>query len=158
MTFKRLLLGTCCGLIGLSMTLHVEPTAADPLSQLADPTRPPGAFRKAPSGQPGLVGSAASEGLAASGQAGADAPDTTPLPKLQSIHRDTRTGRANALLDAEIRQVGERSGGWTVLAIDPDSVVLRGPSGTVRLSLMGGHEKLKQWRGPSTPTPRKDQP
>lgn len=122
--------------------------AADPLSTMSDPTRPPAAFRKPAPGELSTTNGGAPAGEA-------EAPATPP--KLQSVQRDARTGRTTAMLDGEIRQAGERVGAWSVLAIEADSVVVRGASGIVRLRLLGGQEQLKQWRGVSAPSSRKDQ-
>lgn len=147
----------CAGLLmsvclwgGHEVALAQSGPSADPLASMTDPTRPPAAFRKP---APGQV-SPANGGTAPS----AEEDETARVPRLQAIHRDPRTGRASAMLDDQIRQPGERVGAWVVLAIDADSVVLRGTPGVVRLRLLGGHEKLKQWRGTSAPSPRKDQP
>jgi hypothetical protein len=123
--------------------------SVDPLSAMSDPTRPPAAFRKPAPGELSSTNGGAPGGAP-------EAPATPP--KLQSVQRDARTGRTTAMLDGEIRQVGERVAGWSVLAIEADSVVVRGASGIVRLRLLGGQETLKQWRGVSAPSSRKDQP
>lgn len=149
---------TCAGLLlsawlltGHEPALAQSGPPADPLSSMADPTRPPAAFRKPAPGQvtPANGGSTSPE---------AEEEAAARVPRLQAIHRDPRTGRASAMLDDQIRQPGERVGAWAVLTIDADSVVLRGTPGVVRLRLLGGHEKIKQWRGTSAPSPRKDQP
>ena len=124
--------------------------SSDPLSTMSDPTRAPAAFRKPAPGElsatnGGNPGGGASEEAAAP-------------PRLQSVQRDARTGRTSAMLDGQIRQVGERVGAWSVLAIEADSVVLKGASGIVRMRLLGGQETLKQWRGVTAPASRKDQP
>jgi hypothetical protein len=137
-------------LLGQATALAQAGPPADPLASMTDPTRPPVAFRKP---APGQV-SPANGGTAPA----AEDEETSRVPRLQAIHRDPRTGRASAMLDDQIRQPGERVGAWAVLAIDADSVVLRGTPGVVRLRLLGGHEKIKQWRGTSAPSPRKDQP
>lgn len=144
MTQSRPWLALLMGLMLASASL------ADPLSTLADPTRPPGAFRQP---APGQV-SAANGGALSDDQTD----QANRLPRLQSIQRSGPGEGTSAMLDDQIRQTGERLGAWTVLAIETHSVVLRGTTGIVRLQLMGGHERLKQWRGVSAPAPRKDQP
>ncbi|MEK8086632.1 hypothetical protein WNB94_09460 [Aquabacterium sp. A3] len=123
---------------------------ADPLSSLADPTRPPGAFRKPGPGQVSV----------ANGGTAPDDPadEASRLPRLQTIQHVGASGRGSAMLNDQIHHTGDRLGAWTLLAIESESVVLKGATGIVRLQLMGGHETLKQWRGVSAPTPRKDQP
>lgn len=124
--------------------------SSDPLSTMSDPTRAPAAFRKPAPGELSSTNGGAPGGGVSEEAAGP--------PRLQSVQRDVRTGRTSVMLDGEIRQVGERIGAWSVLAIETDSVVLKGASGIVRLRLLGGQEKLKQWRGVSAPASRKDQP
>ena len=154
---RRPCASACAGLllsawlwVGHDAALAQSGPSADPLASMVDPTRPPAAFRKP---APGQV-SPANGGTAPA----AAEEEAARVPRLQAIHRDPRTGRASAMLDDQIRQPGERVGAWAVLAIDADSVVLRGTPGVVRLRLLGGHEKIKQWRGTNAPSPRKDQP
>ena len=137
-------------LLGQGAALAQSGPSADALASMTDPTRPPATFRKPAPGQVSPANGGTSPA--------AEEEETARVPRLQAIHRDPRTGRASAMLDDQIRQPGERVGVWAVLAIDADSVVLRGTPGVVRLRLLGGHEKIKQWRGTSAPSPRKDQP
>lgn len=149
MSLQKCLCLLLSGLAWMVLSSVAQGQAADPLSSMSDPTRPPPAFRKP---APGELSS--TNGGTPSG--GVEEPQGPP--RLQSVQRDARTGRTTAMLDGEIRQVGARVGTWSVLAIENDSVVLKGAPGIVRLRLLGGQEKLKQWRGVTAPASRKDQP
>lgn len=129
------------------------------LTSLADPTQPPPAFRKKPVDLPQSVNTGMPPNVAQVEQPTStqEAPPAR-MPKLQSIHRDTQTGRASAMLDGQVRQQGERFGTWILQTIETDAVMLRGSSVSVRLRLLGGHEKLKQWPGPAATSSQKDQP
>ena len=61
-----------------------------------------------------------------------------PPPRLQAIRLNTSTGQGVAMINDEVVQPGDRlKGGWTLLTIQSDSVVLAGPKGRLNLSLLG---------------------
>ena len=47
------------------------------------------------------------------------------------------TGRGVALINDQLLEPGARIEGWTLLALSPNEVVLQGPRGRLRLSLIG---------------------
>lgn len=107
---------------------------ANPLLGLNDPTRPP----------PGLVKSdrAGAPGAAAAPEAASAASAPPPAPRepelvLQLVRIDPVSGRGVALINDQLLEPGARIEGWTLLALTPNEVVLQGPRGRLRLSLIG---------------------
>ncbi|NRF71114.1 hypothetical protein HLB44_29370 [Aquincola sp. S2] len=89
---------------------------------LADPTQPPA--RVAPA--------------ATAATAGEPAPPS--WPRLQSVQVGA-AGGASALLDGRLVHIGDRVGALTVVAIDHQGVLLRGPHFAQRLALTPGISK-----------------
>lgn len=133
--------GPCKWACASALLLLASPWAlAGPAAPLADPTRPPAAF----SAGPAAAGrGAAPAGLAAGPRAAEPAPAApppAPLPTLQGLHLPAR-GPALALVDGQLLQLGDRIAGRTVVAIDPQGVVLRGHGSDDRLTLLAGAPK-----------------
>jgi hypothetical protein len=105
---------------------------ANPLLGLSDPTRPPPGLVKA---APGAPGAAAPE--AASAASAPPPPPREPELVLQLVRIDPVTGRGVALINDQLLEPGARIEGWTLLALSPNEVVLQGPRGRLRLSLLG---------------------
>jgi MSHA biogenesis protein MshK len=110
----RLLVIVC----GLWLGLCHRLIAAEP--PLADPTRPPDPVRAVVAGQ---VASAV--------------PGPTVWPHLQSVRLST-TGGSSAVIDGRIVRVGERVGETTLMAIGPQSIVLRGVGFSQQVALLPG--------------------
>ena len=128
------------------------------LTALADPTMPPPSLRKPGNEAPASANNGASAGSTPSASPGTAIETPTRMPRLQSIYSDAGSGQTSVMLDGQIRQAGERFGAWTVQTISPDSVTLRGVSGTVRMHLLGGQDKLKQRPGKTAMLTQKEQP
>ena len=108
---------------------------------LADPTRPPAALLATVL----LRGAAAALPASGTAAAGTRNPATTaalppPAPLLQSVQMPLR-GPAVAMVDGRLVMAGDTVGTRTVLSIDNQGLVLRGGSGTERLSLLDGSAK-----------------
>lgn len=125
-------------------------TRAADVIVLPDPTRPPNAVLRAMNAKHTGAMPAAPQG-AAEAASGASAP-TRPAKRearLTSV-RVSANGYDNvALIDGRLVQAGGRVGDSTVVSIDDNGVVLRGPKGPQRLSLTP--EGGKRWPGMNSP-------
>jgi hypothetical protein len=108
------------------------------LKGVSDPTRPPAVVKAAMAG-PDAAASAAS----------APPPPPPHVPVLGAIRYDRNTQRGVALIDDQLVNVGDKVGDDMVTAITHDTVTLKGPAGTQRLSLL-----LIDPPTPSASTPR----
>lgn len=126
-----------------TMAATTTATAAGPL---ADPTRPPAALMA-----PGGLAAAAlphranldtARAIAAAARAATPPPSTPPSAPatLQAVQLPTH-GPALALVDGRRVQVGDLLDGRTVLAIDSQGLLLKGPGGPERLWLLAGAPK-----------------
>lgn len=106
---------------------------ANPLLGLNDPTRPPPGLMKAD--RAGASGAAAPD--AASAASAPPPPPREPELVLQLVRIDPVTGRGVALINDQLLEPGARIEGWTLLALSSNEVVLQGPRGRLRLSLIG---------------------
>lgn len=95
------------------------------LKGVMDPTRPPGVTHQGIA-SPEAAGSAAS----------APPPPPPHVPVLGAIRFDSTTQTGVALIDEQLVNVGDKVGDDTVVAITHNTVTLKGPSGTQRLSLL----------------------
>lgn len=107
--------------------------AADPL--LADPTRPPDPVR-----------------AVAAGQTASAVPGPTVWPHLQSV-RLSATGGSSAVIDGRIVRVGDRVGETTLMAIGPQSIVLRGVGFSQQVALLPGTFKTASTVAPFAQEP-----
>ncbi len=112
-------------LVGLLMltpaTLHAAPDAAP----IADPTRP---------------ARAASDVLDAARARRGESPGPaapTAWPQLQAV-QVAPDGQSTAMLDGRVVRLGERVGVLTLVAIDAQGILLRGPRYEQRMALMPG--------------------
>lgn len=118
-------LGASIGIAVTAMSL-LWPSLGATAEPMADPTRPPAAW------SPALLRPA---GPAASQPAASRV--AAVMPALQAVLRPAQ-GTPTALIDGRVLKVGETLGEWTLVAIQPDAVQLRGSSRTVRLPLLAG--------------------
>jgi hypothetical protein len=122
------------GLLWLGMTV-----GAEPFKGVSDPTRPPpGVMRQQDAGaaaSPGNPGAGVNGAAAAASAASAAEP---PLPALllNAIRFDNASGIGMALLNGVSVMAGDKVAGRTVVAIERDAVLLKGPGGTQRLTLL----------------------
>jgi hypothetical protein len=121
--------------------------AGPPAGPLADPTRPPAAL----SAPGGLVAAAlphqanrdTARAIAAAQRAAEPPPPAAPL-LLQAVQlpaAGASAGTAVALVEGRLLKAGDQIDGRTVLAIDAQGVLLKGPRGPERLWLLGGTGK-----------------
>lgn len=146
MTLRKLLI-LALGMAGALAALWCR--AADVIV-LADPTRPPNAVLRAMN-QKNAGGVPVAPQAASEPASGASAP-ARPVKRearLTSV-RVSANGYDNvALIDGQLVQPGDRVGDSTVVSIDDNGVVLRGPKGPQRLSLIP--EGSKRWPGKDSP-------
>jgi MSHA biogenesis protein MshK len=145
----RRLLSLCLGSVGV---LAAAWAWADVIV-LPDPTRPPNAVLRAMSvrqaGGPAPMAAAPAAQPASTAASGASAPEPAKrMPRLTSVRLSADLGNL-ALLDGRMVRVGDRVGDSTVVSIDDDGVVLRGPKGLQRLSLTP--TVSKRWPGKESP-------
>ncbi len=115
-------------------------TSAGPL---ADPTRPPSALA-APGGLaaaalPQRANLATARAIAAAARAAEPPPPANPA-QLQAVQLPAH-GAASALVDGRQIKVGDSVDGRSVLAIDGQGLLLKGPRGPERLWLLDGTPK-----------------
>lgn len=117
---------------------------------LPDPTRPPNAVLRAMSAKnTGAMPAAPQASTDVASGASAPARPVKREARLTSV-RVSASGHDNvALIDGQLVQVGDRVGDSTVASIDDNGVVLRGPKGSQRLSLIP--EGGKRWPGMDSP-------
>jgi hypothetical protein len=122
--------------------------AAPPAGALADPTRPPAALM-APGGLaaaalPHQANRDTARAIAAAQRAADPPPPPAPMlvQAVQLPAPGTTTRQAVALVDGRMVQAGDQLDGRTVLTIDAQGVLLKGPTGTERLWLLSGAPKL----------------
>ena len=127
-----------------------SPARSGPPGALADPTRPPGvaaaALATGSANRPGQRGSAKPDN--------AGAQPATPSVALASVVlQGIQTSSRNppwAMVDGQLVKLGDSVAGRTVLAIDNQGLLLRGPSGHERLWLLT--DSPKQAAGSITTT------
>ena len=139
----RKLLILALGVAGAMVALWCQ--AADVIV-LADPTRPPNAVLRAMNAKnAGAMPAAPQAATEAASGASAPARPVKREARLTSV-RVSANGYDNvALIDGQLVQAGDRVGDSTVVSIDDNGVVLRGPKGPQRLSLIP--EGGKRWPG-----------
>lgn len=125
-------------------------TAAAPAGPLADPTRPPAAL-SAPGGLaaaalPHQANRDTARAIAAAQRAAEPPPPSAPpapvlVQAVQLPAPGSTSGAAAALVDGRPVTVGEQIDGRTVLAIDAQGLLVKGPRGSERLWLLGGTAK-----------------
>lgn len=118
--------------------------AAPPAGPLADPTRPPAAL-SAPGGLaaaalPHQANRDTARAIAAA-QRAAEPPAAPPAPLLVQAVQLPTSGAAVALVDGRPVKVGEQVDSRTVLAIDAQGLLVKGPRGPERLWLLGSTAK-----------------
>lgn len=111
---------------------------------LADPTRPPAALL-APGGMaaaalPHKANLDTARAIAAAARA-AEAAAPPPAPALVQGVQLPANGPASALVDGKPVKVGDQLDGRTVLAIDAQGLLVKGPRGPERLWLLAGASK-----------------
>lgn len=98
---------------------------------LGDPTRPPPGLAA-----PAATGSVAPAARPSPSASAVAAPAPAAPPRLQSLHRPADDRAASALIDGQIRRIGDRLGDATLEEIRADGVVLRRDRGErIRLDL-----------------------
>ena len=137
------------GLIGLLICLGVPAGSAQP-GPLPDPTRPPGA---APASAANPIGKR--PGQHGNGKTDSNTtPPAEPTVALSSVLlQGIQTSSRNpplAMVDGQLVKVGDSVAGRTVLAIDSQGLLLRGPAGHERLWLLT--DSPKQTAGSITTT------
>lgn len=111
---------------------------------LADPTRPPAALM-APGGMaaaalPHKANLDTARAIAAAARA-AEPPPAPAAPAVVQAVQLAANGAASALVDGRPVKVGETLDGRTVLAIDAQGLLVKGPRGPERLWLLSGAPK-----------------
>ncbi|MDH4392956.1 MAG: hypothetical protein QE285_16235 [Aquabacterium sp.] len=127
-----------------AVAANLAATGAAQAGPLADPTRPPAALT-APGGPaaaalPHRANLDTARAIAAAARAATPPPPPAALPRLQSVQLPAQ-GKALALVEGRLVQVGDLLDGRAVLAIDSQGLLLQGPRGPERLWLLAGTPK-----------------
>lgn len=136
------------GLAALLPLLSLAALSAEPdLRGVGDPTKPPpgvvvrqssGAGRALPAedaASAAAVAEAAAAAASAAAAAQAEAEVTAKALALTGIRVNLDSGEGVAVVGEEVVKVGDKVHGLTVVSITHDTVVLKGPAGTRRLTL-----------------------
>jgi hypothetical protein len=150
---KRLAMTSCSRWALLCLLPLASAVDGEELKGVVDPTRPPpGAMRMVQNtGRPLtqaeelLAVAAAAQGASAASSPAASASAAEPVAalKLNAIRFDTSGRNSVALINGQVVKPGDEVAGRTVLSIARESVVMKGPSGEKRLSLLADAEQTR---------------